>query len=127
MSPATTHDSSSALPMPGSGLAKRCSTMTLRESLNEHLEQAAHRVAPEFAAFLTRHISDTVKSWDARDMSRQIELNIGKDLQFIRINGTLVGGTIGLLLWLFSQIPTLLHLKLVENGSITTLPAITTR
>lgn len=63
----------------------------LRESLNEHLEQAAHRVAPEFAAFLTRHISDTVKSWDARDMSRQIELNIGKDLQFIRINGTLVG------------------------------------
>jgi uncharacterized membrane-anchored protein YjiN (DUF445 family) len=69
-------------------------------------------VAPEFAAFLTRHISDTVKSWDARDMSRQIELNIGKDLQFIRINGTLVGGSIGLLLWLFSQIPTLLHLKI---------------
>ncbi len=63
----------------------------LRESLNEHTEQAAHRVAPEFAAFLTRHISDTVKSWDARDMSRQIELNIGKDLQFIRINGTTVG------------------------------------
>ena len=84
----------------------------LRESLNEHLEQAAHRVAPEFAAFLTRHISDTVKSWDARDMSRQIELNIGKDLQFIRINGTLVGGTIGLMLWLFSQIPSLLHLHI---------------
>ncbi|HDS6596906.1 TPA: DUF445 domain-containing protein [Klebsiella aerogenes] len=84
----------------------------LRESLNEHLEQAAHRVAPEFAAFLTRHISDTVKSWDARDMSRQIELNIGKDLQFIRINGTLVGGTIGLGLWLLSQIPALLHLHI---------------
>lgn len=79
----------------------------LRASLNEHLEQAAHRVAPEFSAFLTRHISDTVKSWDARDMSRQIELNIGKDLQFIRINGTLVGGSIGLVLWLFSQIPAL--------------------
>ncbi|MCP6652366.1 DUF445 family protein, partial [Klebsiella pneumoniae] len=47
----------------------------LRESLKEHLEQAAHRVAQEFAAFLTRHISDTVKSWDDRDMSRQIELN----------------------------------------------------
>jgi uncharacterized membrane-anchored protein YjiN (DUF445 family) len=44
-------------------------------------------------------------------MSRQIELNIGKDLQFIRINGTLVGGSIGLL-WLFSQIPTLLHLNI---------------
>ncbi|MDQ9786505.1 DUF445 family protein, partial [Serratia marcescens] len=65
----------------------------------------ATRVAPDFAAFLTRHISDTVKSWDARDMSRQIELNIGKDLQFIRINGTLVGGSIGLILWLLSQVP----------------------
>jgi hypothetical protein len=75
---------------------------SLRASLNEHLEQAAHRLAPDFAAFLTRHISDTVKSWDAKDMSRQIELNIGKDLQFIRVNGTLVGGTIGLILFLLA-------------------------
>jgi uncharacterized membrane-anchored protein YjiN (DUF445 family) len=54
---------------------------------------------------LTRHISDTVKSWDEKDMSRQIELNIGKDLQFIRINGTLVGAGIGLILYLISQLP----------------------
>lgn len=78
---------------------------SLRASLNQHMEQAASTVAPDFAAFLTRHISDTVKSWDARDMSHQIEVNIGKDLQFIRINGTLVGGTIGLILYLLSQIP----------------------
>jgi len=77
----------------------------LRASMNQHLEDAARSVAPEFAAFLTRHISDTVKSWDARDMSQQIELNIGRDLQFIRINGTLVGGTIGLVLYLLSQVP----------------------
>ncbi|WP_413731368.1 DUF445 domain-containing protein [Sodalis sp. RH20] len=77
----------------------------LRASLNQHLEQAALRMAPDFSAFLTQHISDTVKSWDARDMSRQIELNIGKDLQFIRINGTLVGGFIGLVLYLLSQLP----------------------
>jgi len=82
----------------------------LRASMNRHLEEAARSVAPEFAAFLTRHISDTVKSWDARDMSQQIELNIGKDLQFIRINGTLVGGTIGLILYLLSQLPALLPL-----------------
>lgn len=82
----------------------------LRASLNGHLEQAAHKVAPEFASFLTRHISDTVKSWDAHDMSQQIELNIGKDLQFIRVNGTLVGGSIGLVLYLLSQIPSLLTL-----------------
>lgn len=77
----------------------------LRASMNQHLEDAARSVAPEFATFLTRHISDTVKSWDARDMSQQIELNIGRDLQFIRINGTLVGGTIGLILYLLSQVP----------------------
>lgn len=82
----------------------------LRASLNQHLEEAARSVAPEFAHFLTRHISDTVKSWDARDMSQQIELNIGKDLQFIRINGTLVGGTIGLVLYLLSQLPGVLPL-----------------
>ncbi|MTD40895.1 DUF445 family protein [Erwinia sp. CPCC 100877] len=83
---------------------------TLRASLNEHLEQAAARMAPDFAAFLTRHISDTIRSWDAREMSEQIELNVGKDLQFIRINGTLVGGAIGLILWLLSQIPSLLDI-----------------
>lgn len=77
----------------------------LRASMNQHLEDAARSVAPEFAEFLTRHISDTVKSWDAREMSQQIELNIGRDLQFIRINGTLVGGTIGLVLYLLSQLP----------------------
>ncbi|WPU21996.1 DUF445 domain-containing protein [Cedecea neteri] len=78
---------------------------SLRASLNEHLEQAARHIAPDFSAFLTRHISDTVKSWDAKDMSHQIELNIGKDLQFIRINGTLVGGSVGLVLYLLSQLP----------------------
>ncbi|MCE0490431.1 DUF445 domain-containing protein [Pantoea sp. Mb-10] len=81
----------------------------LRSSMNQHLEDAARSVAPEFAHFLTRHISDTVKSWDARDMSQQIELNIGRDLQFIRINGTLVGGSIGLVLYLLSQLPLLLE------------------
>ncbi|KJV48151.1 membrane protein [Pantoea sp. BL1] len=82
----------------------------LRTSMNQHLEDAARSIAPEFAEFLTRHISDTVKSWDAREMSQQIELNIGRDLQFIRINGTLVGGTIGLVLYLLSQLPSWIHI-----------------
>jgi len=92
---------------------------SLRASLHEHLAQAAHRVAPDFATFLTRHISATVKSWDAKDMSRQIELNIGKDLQFIRVNGTLVGGTIGLILFLLSQLPAVLSHYASFGGSIT--------
>ncbi|MFG1174035.1 DUF445 domain-containing protein [Erwiniaceae bacterium CAU 1747] len=81
----------------------------LRKSLNQHLEEAAAGVAPEFSAFLSRHISDTVKSWDAADMSHQVELNIGRDLQRIRINGTVVGGAIGLLLYLLSLLPMLIQ------------------
>ncbi|MDB5753638.1 MAG: hypothetical protein JWR56_66 [Massilia sp.] len=77
----------------------------LRQSLNDHLESAARSAAPEFAEFLTKHISDTVKHWDSEEMSRQIELNIGKDLQFIRINGTIVGGLIGVVLFLLSHVP----------------------
>lgn len=71
----------------------------MRASLNQHLAAMARTLAPAFSSFLTRHISDTVKAWDGADMSRQVELNIGKDLQFIRVNGTLVGGMIGMLLY----------------------------
>lgn len=74
----------------------------LRDSLNTHLEQAVKTLAPDFSAFMASHISDTIKSWDAAEMAHQIELNIGKDLQYIRINGTLVGGAIGLALYLLS-------------------------
>lgn len=52
-------------------------------------------------------------------MSRQIELNIGKDLQFIRVNGTLVGGTIGLILFLLSQLPAVLAHYSVLGGAMT--------
>jgi uncharacterized membrane-anchored protein YjiN (DUF445 family) len=79
----------------------------LRASLNENLELASRGAAPEFAGFLTRHIADTVKNWDSREMSAQIELNIGKDLQFIRINGTVVGGMIGVVLYVLSHLPLL--------------------
>lgn len=76
---------------------------SLRHSLNQHMEDAAKKMAPDFAHFLTVHISDTVKGWDSEEMSRQIELNIGKDLQYIRINGTIVGGIIGCMLYVISH------------------------
>src|SRR3954447_20046 len=49
-------------------------------------------------------ISTTVAAWDPEDTTRKIELQIGKDLQFIRINGTLVGGLAGLLIYTLSQL-----------------------
>ncbi|OAJ62400.1 hypothetical protein A6V37_38080 [Paraburkholderia ginsengiterrae] len=47
-------------------------------------------------------------NWEPREMSRLIELNIGKDPQYIRINGTLVGGPIGLLFYATPQLFALL-------------------
>ncbi len=82
----------------------------LRASLNANLELAARGAAPEFAGFLTRHIADTVKNWDSGEMSRQVEINIGKDLQYIRINGTVVGGLIGVVLYLLSTLPQMFNI-----------------
>ena len=53
----------------------------LRKSLQDSLEAAARGMAPELAGTLTRHIADTVKQWDDREMSEQIELNIGSCLR----------------------------------------------
>jgi uncharacterized membrane-anchored protein YjiN (DUF445 family) len=47
---------------------------------------------------LTSVITQTVDQWDGREASRKIELQVGKDLQFIRINGTIVGGLVGVLI-----------------------------
>jgi uncharacterized membrane-anchored protein YjiN (DUF445 family) len=49
-------------------------------------------------------ISSTVKSWDGKEVSKKLELEIGKDLQYIRINGTLVGGLIGLVIYGVEQL-----------------------
>ncbi|MFD2941451.1 DUF445 domain-containing protein [Flavobacterium notoginsengisoli] len=49
-------------------------------------------------------ISSTVKSWDGKEVSEKLELEIGKDLQYIRINGTLVGGIIGLIIYGVEQL-----------------------
>lgn len=80
----------------------------LREALNRNAEELVRWFGPEVAQFLTVHIADTVKHWDSAEMSHQVEINIGKDLQYIRINGTLVGGLIGVLLYLLSHLPRVL-------------------
>lgn len=77
----------------------------LRQALNERLQQWAHTLAPEVSQFVAQHIQDTVQLWDAQEMARLIELNIGTDLQYIRINGTVVGGLIGLALFGLSHAP----------------------
>ncbi len=43
-------------------------------------------------------VSETIERWDGEEASRRIELHVGRDLQFIRINGTVVGGLVGVLI-----------------------------
>ena len=69
-------------------------------SINLYLTEAATYMGPQMSDFLTGHIKTTIENWDEQEMAEQIELNIGKDLQKVRINGTLVGGLIGGILYI---------------------------
>jgi len=81
------------------GLGRSLATdPALREALNQHLLEGAQRLTARLREGVTTHIAQTVKGWDERHLVEQLELSVGRDLQFIRFNGTLVGGLIGLLL-----------------------------
>ena len=64
---------------------------------------AARPLCEEHREGIGRFISAQVKDWDEAYMVRQFELNIGADLQYIRINGTLIGGLAGLLIHATTQ------------------------
>ena len=70
----------------------------MQEWANAWLVELAVVTVEENRHAMASLISDTVRSWDARETSRRIEQAIGRDLQFIRVNGTLVGGLVGLLI-----------------------------
>ncbi|WP_338676974.1 DUF445 domain-containing protein [Streptomyces sp. SCSIO 30461] len=71
----------------------------LQRKLEGWVEEAAAYVVTTYRAEITSLISDTVASWDAEHTSRKIEAHIGRDLQFIRINGTVVGALAGLAIY----------------------------
>ncbi|NNK34153.1 MAG: DUF445 domain-containing protein [Xanthomonadales bacterium] len=66
--------------------------------VNAWLLDSTVSLVDENRAAISSLISDTVRSWDAQETSERIEAAIGRDLQFIRINGTLVGGLVGLVI-----------------------------
>jgi uncharacterized membrane-anchored protein YjiN (DUF445 family) len=74
------------------------SNKELSTSINDHLEKIVRHYADNLRGGIAKHISGTVKDWKDEDFIEEIELSIGTDLQFIRMNGTLVGGAIGILL-----------------------------
>lgn len=83
----------------GSTLSKN---QGLKDSLNEHLEKLVLHYGDTLRTAIAGHISGTMQQWESDDYTNEIELSIGSDLQFIRMNGTLVGGVIGLLLHAFA-------------------------
>jgi uncharacterized membrane-anchored protein YjiN (DUF445 family) len=70
----------------------------LRERLDERAASLTVFLIDRYGRELTAVITHTIDQWDGREASRKIELHVGKDLQFIRINGTIVGGLVGVVI-----------------------------
>ncbi|WP_232792255.1 DUF445 domain-containing protein [Actinacidiphila yeochonensis] len=78
----------------------------LQAKVDTWLEDAAVYVVTTYRDEITSLISDTVAGWDAEQTSRKVEAHVGRDLQFIRINGTVVGSLAGLVIYAISQLAT---------------------
>jgi uncharacterized membrane-anchored protein YjiN (DUF445 family) len=70
----------------------------VRDSLNRTIEAGSAQLVKKYRGEVGRFIEAQLATWTKEEMSERIELSIGRDLQFIRINGTLVGGLVGVLI-----------------------------
>lgn len=77
---------------------------SLLEKVDGWVIGAVLRVVEQHRHEVGQLIAQTVSAWDPEETSRRIELLVGRDLQFIRINGTLVGGLVGLLIYSVTQL-----------------------
>ncbi|WP_457149440.1 DUF445 domain-containing protein [Mycobacterium sp. URHB0021] len=76
----------------------------LRDKVDSWIVRAAQHLVEQYGAEITTIITDTIERWDADEASRRIELHVGRDLQFIRINGTVVGALAGLVIYSVAQL-----------------------
>lgn len=76
----------------------------LTQRLNGWIRLFLYRMVLKNSSEVERLISTTVAGWEGKELSKKLELEVGKDLQFIRINGTLVGGLVGLIIYLVTQL-----------------------
>ena len=70
----------------------------LARTINLFARRAAVGIAATYGDGIVRLVSDTVRGWDAKTVTGRLEQAVGRDLQYIRVNGTLVGGMVGLLI-----------------------------
>ncbi|TDH52911.1 DUF445 domain-containing protein [Mycobacterium talmoniae] len=76
----------------------------LRDKVDDWLVRAAQHLVSQYGVEITAIITETIERWDAQEASRRIELHVGRDLQFIRINGTVVGSLAGLVIYTVAQL-----------------------
>ncbi|WP_329003663.1 DUF445 domain-containing protein [Kribbella sp. NBC_00709] len=77
---------------------------SLRSGVDARAAEAVGYVVRTYGTEIVSVISDTIERWDGREAAARIELHVGRDLQFIRINGTVVGALVGLLIHTVSQL-----------------------
>jgi uncharacterized membrane-anchored protein YjiN (DUF445 family) len=70
----------------------------VKAALNQFARRAAAGAAATYGDGIVKLVSETVRGWDARTVTLRLEGAVGRDLQYIRVNGTLVGGLVGLAL-----------------------------
>jgi uncharacterized membrane-anchored protein YjiN (DUF445 family) len=75
-----------------------------RDKVDNWLVRAAQHLVAQYGVEITAIITETIERWDAEEASRRIELHVGRDLQFIRINGTVVGSLAGLVIYVVAQL-----------------------
>jgi uncharacterized membrane-anchored protein YjiN (DUF445 family) len=76
----------------------------LRDKVESWMVRAAQHLVSQYGVEITAIITETIERWDAEEASRRIELHVGRDLQFIRINGTVVGALAGLVIYAVAQL-----------------------
>ncbi|MGK5110650.1 MULTISPECIES: DUF445 domain-containing protein [unclassified Geodermatophilus] len=76
----------------------------VRELVQRHARSTAGHLVERFSGDLADLVGGTVARWDTEETSRRIELQVGRDLQWIRVNGTVVGGLAGLLIYTVAQL-----------------------
>lgn len=76
----------------------------LRSKVDNWLQDVASHVVSNYRGEITTLITETVQRWDVEETARKVELQVGRDLQFIRINGTVVGALAGLAIHALSQL-----------------------
>lgn len=72
---------------------------TLKRKINSWVRTFLFKIISKNTEYVSKLISNTVKNWDGKELSQKLELEVGKDLQFIRVNGTLIGGIIGIIIY----------------------------